>query len=462
MLDLALALGVSKRNRLSDAIILALFSNNEQGAYYDPYDLTDEKMAWRRNLLLWSEDFSKSPWMSIHVFVETTDVPAPNGGYATKVTKGEGTALRLQALDVNTSNQQTKSIYARTVTGTGTVALLGIAWDSKNVRTLTEQWQRFDIPVELADAGGSTFYAVDFRVGTLTEVLIADAQLDKAELTPYQKITNFNSDFMAQFPNHTLFQDSLGTIPVTGNMQPLGLVLDKRFGGVRGENLWGDLNQNYQTTSAGAFSFSGSNLTIINVSGSSNGIFKTVNVTPDTSYMVVAHKVGGGPSLRLSINDGGIYVVNGDLGTTSGSSRLSMLVTPTQSLMTIGLQVFSGTSGASLDVDFLEVRQILGNHAHQPVSAARPLWQNNNGIKTFYRDGVDDALNITLPAATYTRIVANTGTGYATNTIVHGGGALNILGSGEGNSAGYILIDRALTPTEAANVETLFNKRAGV
>lgn len=46
MLDFALGMGFAKKNLLSDAIILALFANGEQGAYYDPYDLTDEKLAW--------------------------------------------------------------------------------------------------------------------------------------------------------------------------------------------------------------------------------------------------------------------------------------------------------------------------------------------------------------------------------------------------------------------------------
>ena len=319
---------------LSDAIILALFGNGEEGAYYDPYDLTDEKLAWRRNLLLWSNTFNNPYWDQQEVSIESTSVPAPNGGFATKVTKLSGNVVRLQKNNTGV-NGQVRSIYARTVSGTGTVAMLGFhGANSQYIRTLTTEWQRFEAPVNTSEAGGAVFYCVDFRAGTLNELLIADAQLEVGSTaTEVQRITDFNSDFMAQFPSHTLFQDSAGTIPVTGHMQPVGRVLDK-----------------------------------------------------------------------------------------SGNSA----------------------------------------NATQSISAARPLWQNNNGIKTFYRDGVDDALNVTLSAATYTRIVANTGTGYATNTVVHGGGALNILGSGAGNSAGYILIDRELTPTEAANVEALFNQRAGI
>ena len=43
---------------------------------------------------------------------------------------------------------------------------------------LTEEWQRFDLPVDTAETGGSNFYAVDFRVGDLTEVVVWGAQLE--------------------------------------------------------------------------------------------------------------------------------------------------------------------------------------------------------------------------------------------------------------------------------------------
>ena len=73
---------------------------------------------------------------------------------------------------------QTKSIYARTVTGTGTVGLLSHNSVPASEVALTEEWQRFDLPVDTAETGGSNFYAVDFRVGDLSEVVVWGAQLE--------------------------------------------------------------------------------------------------------------------------------------------------------------------------------------------------------------------------------------------------------------------------------------------
>ena len=308
------------RKPLTDAIILALFSNGEQGAYYDPYDLTDEKLAW----------VSANPSFT-------------------------------------------------------------------------------------------------------------------------------SAEFMAQFPQHTLFQDSLGTIPVTGNMQPLGLGLDKRFGGVRGENVNRELiPSNYQSAGSGSpqMSMTGGSITVTNTSNGST-VFRdpTATLTQGVLYEVLIFVDAANMDLAINVP------INVPLNL--GLNRVLIPSTDNTSIVRIG-SVSSQSVGAFYTISQFTVRPILGNHASQPNSAFRMLWQNNNGIKTFYRDGVDDALSVTLPAATYARIVANTGTGYATNTVVHGGGALNILGSGAGNSAGYILIDRALTPAESADVETLFNKRAGL
>ena len=360
-----------KRNKLADAIILALFGNGEQGAYYDPYDLTEEKLGWRRNLLDWSEDLIGNNWLLNHVDM-SVNLDIESGFYEVADFGSAGDPYFYRVVTIpNDSESYTFSIdLLKAESSTAICALFipllggssAVINSVLNINPVTGEvvrhgglvshtvedngvYWRISATVQNNSTGNTTmqcrFYpAYNNNINTISRsasaigsVRINRLQLEKGSVaTPYQKITDFNSDFMAQFPNHTLFQDSLGTTPVTGHMQPVGRVLDKLGNGL--------------------------------------------------------------PALA-------------------------------------------------------------------PLSSARPLWQNNNGIKTFYRDGLDDALNVSLPAATYTRIVANTGTGYAANSVVHGGGALNILGSGEGNSAGYILIDRVLTPTEAANVETLFNKRVG-
>jgi len=80
-----------------------------------------------------------------------------------------------------------RSIYARTVSGTGTAQLLSHNSNTNNTFTITEQWQRFD--VNTANSTGNTiFYAVDFRgSGTLSELIIwgANATNDQDYATSY-------------------------------------------------------------------------------------------------------------------------------------------------------------------------------------------------------------------------------------------------------------------------------------
>jgi len=40
----------------------SLFASGEQGVWYDPSDLTPEKVSWRRNLLTYSQDFENAAW----------------------------------------------------------------------------------------------------------------------------------------------------------------------------------------------------------------------------------------------------------------------------------------------------------------------------------------------------------------------------------------------------------------
>ena len=78
-------------------------------------------------------------------------------------------------------------------------------------------------PSPLVDAIILALFASGEQGGYYDPYDLTDEKLDWVAANP-----SFTSaQFMAQFPQHTLFQDSAGTIPVTGNMQPVGRVLDK-------------------------------------------------------------------------------------------------------------------------------------------------------------------------------------------------------------------------------------------
>ena len=139
-------------------------------------------------LLPYSEDYSQSSWSKGSDISIESGYLAPDGNNtAYKVTKtGEVTPYlsRNQSLITTT----TRSIYARTVSGTGTATLLSHNSNTNNLFTLTEQWQRFELSNTASSPGLSTFYAADFRgSGTLTEYLVwgANATNDQDYATSY-------------------------------------------------------------------------------------------------------------------------------------------------------------------------------------------------------------------------------------------------------------------------------------
>ncbi len=127
------------------------------------------------NLITYSEQFDNAAWNANSGVLIESGYEAPDGSNnAYKITKnGEGSKV---ALLLGGTAPFSKSIYAKTVSGTGT-AFFGEGSITGNgvLSTVTTQWQRFEITVN-----DKNFYGVDFRGGsTLTEVLIWGAQMEE-------------------------------------------------------------------------------------------------------------------------------------------------------------------------------------------------------------------------------------------------------------------------------------------
>ncbi len=134
------------------------------------------------NLITYSEDFSQTSfWNSnsdILTPVKSTTIAAPDGSYnAWHIVKDGTTAPKVaSSVPGSASTEYTKSIWARTISGTGT-AYFGEGYFSGDgvLTTVTTEWQRIEITVTQEN-----FYAVDFRgSSTLTEVLIWGAQMEQ-------------------------------------------------------------------------------------------------------------------------------------------------------------------------------------------------------------------------------------------------------------------------------------------
>jgi len=132
----------------------------------------------RTNTVVYSSDFSQYSYGGTAPTL-TTGQLAPDGTYnATKISGVIGsTSLYTNA---ESSTTASRSIYARTVSGTGTARLTSYNGNTNNLFTLTEEWQRFELTGSNSD-GGTNFYAADFRGSqTLSEFIIWGCQSEEA------------------------------------------------------------------------------------------------------------------------------------------------------------------------------------------------------------------------------------------------------------------------------------------
>ena len=235
----------------------------------------------------------------------------------------------------------------------------------------------------------------------------------------------------------TMFQDAAGTVPVTAVGQPVGLVLDKSKGLVFGHNI-----ATITTTTIGN-----------EAAGIDYKLKKIADLVVDRWYMfsmTVAEYTG--------TLDVGVTSATFPLLTYSNLSRISNGVI--SFISKAGSNAFNIYRRASNSAVFtnISVKEILGNHAYQTTSAARPILQDAPRRIDF--DTVDDKLITNLPTqltgCTVIRSVPNVGTQILT------GQTIPATYEDNKDHCGLIVINRALTPSETSAITAEFNKRAGV
>ena len=135
-------------------------------------------------LVAYSEDFSQYN-LNGDTAIESGYL-APDGTNNAYKVSGTNGYLNLSSIS-NLGINSTKSIYARTVSGSGTVSLISYYGNTNNLFTVTEQWQRFEVNTSIS-TGSTSFYGADFRgSGTLSEIIIfgANATNDQNYATSY-------------------------------------------------------------------------------------------------------------------------------------------------------------------------------------------------------------------------------------------------------------------------------------
>lgn len=183
----------------------------------------------------------------------------------------------------------------------------------------------------------------------------------------------------------TMFQDSTGTIPVTAAGQPVGLMLDKRLGLVRGPELFRDA----------ALVFAGESYRVspgVYRSYSSAGAYNLINFGG-------ALTVGGWYELMFTIDS--VAVVGSGIvleGATAQSATIAFTTVGRKSVIVNAAQTYVGLKRSSAACDYqisgVSIRALAGNHAYQTTSAARPVLQRNATTGAYYLafDGADDFL----------------------------------------------------------------------
>jgi len=128
------------------------------------------------NLVTYSEDFSQ--WGQSGAPALTSGQLAPDGTFgATKISGTIGSSYI--ALAQASTTTATRTIYAKTVSGTGTAKLMSYSGNTNNLFTLTEEWQRFELTG--SSAVGATSFYIDLRdnAQTLSEFIIWGAQSEE-------------------------------------------------------------------------------------------------------------------------------------------------------------------------------------------------------------------------------------------------------------------------------------------
>jgi len=234
----------------------------------------------RTNLIIRSEEFDL--WGGGGAVTVTTNTHiSPDGNMtADTLTSGGGSTDFLIRSGV-ASDGQVKSMYARTVSGTGTVAILGHNSVGAALTTLTEEWQRFDLPVDTAETGGTNFYAVDFRAGDLTEIVVWGAQLETGE--------NPSSYIETEAAAVTLAGETMQIDPAV-LQAALGVTMPAALSGAMSTYItYADLNAANQVTIYDHRADANNRMTVtLSTDGASTGLFTLTMVNGGVSASVSA------------------------------------------------------------------------------------------------------------------------------------------------------------------------------
>jgi len=171
-------------------------------------------MNWSKgsNSLTFSEDFSNAVWTKGTGTSVTGGFTDPLGGNTAYKASYDGVGSDPYIFDDINNITNMRSVWARTVSGTGQIHLTSHNSNSNSLFNLTTVWQRVSA-IPTSGAGVANYYLVDFRGSTdLTEVLVWGAQIDDKTTLGAYRLTDGGATLNSTvIPNPTIpTKDILG------------------------------------------------------------------------------------------------------------------------------------------------------------------------------------------------------------------------------------------------------------
>ena len=259
-----------------------------------------------------------------------------------------------------------------------------------------------------------------------------------------------------------LFQDSAGTVPVTADGDPFGLILDQSKGLELGPELFLEEQDVIFVTQIGGTSGAYDNITGEFTNSSGGATFYPrfrFALGADTNKSYKARIVFEGnlsviDSVRLNDNNTMVQVSPGIYEAIYNPAQFTGAAY-NLSVFTNGTSVYSG-----LFLKSATVRDIAGNQAFQTSSSKRPSAINVPPWKAAF-DGVDDELIVSFASSlgsncTIARAVPGTGASILTGQTIGTSYTIDL----EFNA--FVIVDRALTSAETTQLTAYLDQASGV
>lgn len=248
----------------------------------------------------------------------------------------------------------------------------------------------------------------------------------------------------------TMYQDSLGTVPVTSENDPVGMILDISQGPRGGDLLTnggfdGSADGWTDTGDAGyEFQYADGAVEIVRAAGGQSRLTQASVMITGKWYEITLDRVAA------SEDNPSLFVDNKNIGT---SERAIFRAASTALVLRLA-------GNGSVTIDNISLKEVPGNHAVQETSGSRPTLKLTGERYWLDFDGDNDALVTTFQDlgsdVTIGRSVPTTG------AVIQDKQSVSGTFSDTEDYHALVIVDRALTSGEQSRLGAWLNSRAGV